>query len=213
MNSPLPSKDNLIPCKVIVVGDSGVGKTSIVSRYLNRFRSDEKSTIGASYSNRAEKIDKYEICFDIWDTAGQEKFRSVNTIFYRDANICILVYDITRKESFESLKTYWHKTVKELGAEDILFGVAGNKIDKFEDEVVDQQEARDFANSIDAIFHLTSAIQNTSIDELFKDLGKKFTTTPAFQVLEEENRKKNSMNQSKKLDAKSTEKKKKSKCC
>ena len=202
--------------KVVLLGESGVGKTSIISQFTaGKFDPDCVTSLSAQFISKIVEFPSLNksICFDIWDTAGQEKFRSVNTIFYRDANICILVYDITRKESFESLKTYWHKTVKELGAEDILFGVAGNKIDKFEDEVVDQQEARDFASSIDAIFHLTSAIQNTSIDELFKDLGKKFTTTPAFQVLEEENRKKNSMNQSKKLDAKSTEKKKKSKCC
>ena len=211
MSNANPKKEGYIPCKVIIVGDSGVGKTSIVSRYLKRFNENEKSTVGASYSNRAEKIDNYNICFDIWDTAGQEKFRSVNTIFYRDANICILVYDITRKESFESLKTYWHKTVKELGADDILFGVAGNKIDKFEEEAVEPQEGKDFAASIGAEFHLTSALQNTSIDELFQDLGKRFTQTGAFRILEEEYNKKNSGDNKQKLENNGKEKKKG--CC
>ena len=214
MNSAVSPKD-LIPCKVIVVGDSGVGKTSIICRYLNQFRQNEKSTIGASYSNRIEKIDNYNISFDIWDTAGQEKFRSINSIFYRDANVCILVYDITRQDTFDSMKTYWYKTVNELGASGIIYGVAGNKVDKFEDEAVDPKFAKEFANGIDAVFHLTSAYKNTSIDEMFNDLGKRFMKTDTFNYLLKEFKYKNGDDKSQKLtknNCKKSEKKKKG-CC
>lgn len=202
------NKKNAIPCKVILVGDSGVGKTSIVQRYLGRYQPNEKSTIGASYSNKTLMIEDTILGLDIWDTAGQERYRSVNSIFYRDANICVLVYDITRAESFESLKTYWYETVKEYGTEGVLYGIAGNKQDKFEDEKVNQQDVTEFATSIDAIFHLTSAKEGTSIDKLFLDLGQKFTETPYFMEI------KNKQKNKKKLDVNETIKPtKKKKCC
>jgi small GTP-binding protein len=87
---------NPISCKTILVGESGVGKTSIIGRYLNKFNENQKATIGASFSNKLENIDGKEILFEIWDTAGQERYRSVNTLFYQDAYICILVYDIKK---------------------------------------------------------------------------------------------------------------------
>ena len=93
--------EDIIRCKAILVGNSGVGKTSIISRYLNKFNPREKTTIGASFTNKLEVINNNKILFEIWDTAGQEKFRSINSIFYQDAYICLLVYDITDQKSFE----------------------------------------------------------------------------------------------------------------
>ena len=86
-----------IRCKTIIVGESGVGKTSIIGRYINKFNPNEKSTIGASFTNKTHIINGQKILFEIWDTAGQERFRSINSIFYQDAYICIMVYDITSK--------------------------------------------------------------------------------------------------------------------
>ena len=141
-----------IPCKVILVGDSGVGKTSIIGRYLNKYTAEQRATIGASYSNKTQMVDKYQLNFDIWDTAGQERFRSVNSIFYKEAYICIMVYDITKEESFQSVKEYWYNTVKENAIDEIIFGVAGNKIDLYEEEKVNQEEVKKFCDSIGATF-------------------------------------------------------------
>ena len=105
-------------CKVVLLGDSGVGKTCIISRYISgTFESNTASTNGASY---ASKIVKYEklgktLSLDIWDTAGQEKYKALTKFFYKDAAVAILVYDITRKESFDSLKNYWYSQLQENG--------------------------------------------------------------------------------------------------
>ena len=200
-------KEDEIPCKVILVGDSGVGKTSIIGRYLNRYSAEQRSTIGASYSNKSEKIDNYQINFDIWDTAGQERFRSVNTIFYKEAYICIMVYDITKEESFQSIKEYWYNIVTENSLNEIIFGIAGNKIDLYEEEKVNQEEAKNFSDSIGAIFKTTSAKENTYVDDLFKDLGRKFINSNLFKKImyENEEEKKSKVN----LDENSNKKNKK----
>ena len=199
-----------IPCKVILVGDSGVGKTSIIGRYLNKYTAEQRATIGASYSNKTQIVDKYQLNFDIWDTAGQERFRSVNSIFYKEAYICIMVYDITKEESFQSVKEYWYNTVKENAIDEIIFGVAGNKIDLYEEEKVNQEEVKKFCDSIGATFKVTSAKENSYIDDLFIELGRTFIRSDLFKMIMSENEEDNG--QPINLDDENTNKKKK-KCC
>jgi small GTP-binding protein len=175
--------ENAIPCKVIMVGDSGVGKTSIIGRYLNKFNDKEKSTIGASFSNKISIIDKYKISFDIWDTAGQERYRSVSSIFYKEAYLCIFVYDITEPNSFENIKNYWYKTVMENASPKIILGIAGNKNDLYEKEKVKEKEVQKFCKEIDALYFSTSALLKSSIDDMFTKLGKKFIASQTFQNL------------------------------
>ena len=112
--------------------------------------------------------------FDLWDTAGQEKYRSISMIFYKDAKIAILVYDITRRETFEQIKEYWYKQVKESSTSDIIIAVVGNKCDLFDKEQVKEEEGKEFSNQIGAIFKSTSCFHNVGIQELFKDIGIKF---------------------------------------
>lgn len=175
--------DDGIPCKVILVGDSGVGKTSIIDSYLKRFPEKIKPTIGASFAKKLEIIDNYQISFDIWDTAGQERFRAINNIFYKEAYVCIMVYDITNLETFENIKSFWYNCVKESSSGEIIFGVVGNKIDLYEEEKVNEEKVKKYCESIDAIFHLTSAKENTYIDELFSKLGQKFIKSNLFNFL------------------------------
>ena len=94
--------------------------------------------------------------------------------FYLNAAIGILVYDVRRKESFEALKDYWYEQLKQSGEENMVFGVAGNKCDLFQEEQVSEEEGKKFANSIGAIFHLTSCKESIGIDELFVECGKKY---------------------------------------
>ena len=110
-------------CKVVLLGESGVGKTCIISRYTNNtFEENIMSTTGASYCGKAMTFDEYggkTIKFEIWDTAGQEKYRALTKIFYKDAAVAILVYDITRKDSFDEIKNYWYHQIKESGKANI----------------------------------------------------------------------------------------------
>ena len=104
-------------CKVVLLGESGVGKTCIISRYTsNIFEDNGISTTGASYCAKTLSFEEYggkTIKFEIWDTAGQEKFRAVNRLFYQNAAVCILVYDVTNRISFEAIKNFWVKDIKE----------------------------------------------------------------------------------------------------
>ena len=104
-----------LPCKVVLIGESGVGKTSIISRYIsNTFSSVLTATPGASFTTKTVYLQEYKqsIKFEIWDTAGQEKYRALAKVFYKNAAVCILVYDITRRKSFEELKNYWVNEIK-----------------------------------------------------------------------------------------------------
>ena len=159
--------------KVVLVGESGVGKTSIVSRFTkDSFNADEISSSSAQFISKTIKINEQSIKFDIWDTAGQERFRALAKIFYKDAKVIILVYDIISKESFECLKKYWYKESSENSTADIFF-VVGNKSDLYENEQVSDEEGKKFAKDIKGIFKLTSALSNTGIDRLFESIGKK----------------------------------------
>jgi len=177
------SKEKTPNCKVVLLGESGVGKTCIISRYINgTYDEKSESTNGASYASKTisyENIGK-SLQFDIWDTAGQERYRALTKFFYKDAAIAILVYDITRKESFDEMKNYWYNQLKNFSGKNIIIGIAGNKSDLYDKEAVSEEEARKFASEIGAIFRLTSAFNNNNIDELFNAVGNLYLD-PKFQ--------------------------------
>jgi small GTP-binding protein len=170
-------------CKVVLLGDSGVGKTCIIARYISgSFDKNSTTTNGASFCSKNVRFDQLgkNLLLDIWDTAGQEKYKALTKFFYKDAAVCILVYDVTRKESFQSLKDYWYSQLKENSEPDIVIGVAGNKSDLYENEEVKEDEAREWAKEIGAVFELTSAQNNTGINDLFLNVGYKFLD-PSFK--------------------------------
>ena len=104
-----------IQCKVVLIGESGVGKTSIISRYISdTFSSVLSATPGANFTTKTVFMNEANpsIKFEIWDTAGQEKFRSIAKVFYKNANVCILVYDITRRDSFIALQNFWINEIR-----------------------------------------------------------------------------------------------------
>ena len=173
---------NPINCKVILVGDTGVGKTCIILRYLNKYSQNIKTTINISFYSKIEIIDNYKINFQIWDTVGQERYRSLNSLFFKDAHICIFVYDITREESFNNIKNYWYESAITNGLEGIILGIAANKNDLYEFEKVDKEEVKDFCSQINSVLCFTSAKDNCRIDELFKELGDKFINLDIFII-------------------------------
>ncbi len=166
---------NCLKCKVIFVGDSSVGKSCIINRYINDSFQNQVVTLGCNSLLKTITIDKYNIKFDIWDTAGMEKFRSLNAQFYKDANIVILVYEIINLNSFNSIKNYWYKDIIENSNKNIILGLIGNKSDLYLDkEEVSEEEARNYAKEINAIFKLTSALNGNGINELFEILAKEY---------------------------------------
>ena len=172
----MATQDN-ITCKVVLVGDTGVGKTCIIQRYVNNnYDENTESTVASTYTYKVLQYPKYQksISFDIWDTAGQEIYRALAKNFYLNASIGILVYDIKRQSSFDNIKNYWYDQLKESGEENMILGIAGNKCDLFNEEEVDEEEAKKFAKSIGAVFKLTSCKESIGIDELFEECGRRY---------------------------------------
>ena len=172
--------------KIVLIGESGVGKTSIISQFIDQvFQEDNQSTIGGTFSTKEIKCGNGKLLkFEIWDTAGQEKYRSVTKMFYKDANAALLVYDITNKISFESIQKYWIGQVKDSSPKDIILAIVANKSDLIEREQVDEAMAREFAQNNNALFALTSAKNTSGIESLFLDIAKKDSGTDSASTIE-----------------------------
>lgn len=217
-------------CKVVIVGESGVGKTCIMIRFVqNRFDKNQLSSIGASYVDKTIKLkinDKQEpIQFMIWDTTGQEKYRALTRNFYTDAKVAILVYDSTCRDSFDKIKEFWFKEIIDNCPKDIIVALAANKIDEYMKEEVSQEEGQNFAEDNNIIFGCTSALSGSGVYELFADVGLKYLKSivdKRKEMEKENNDKKNEQNQKQvdnkiKLNNSKHKKKKKKKkgkdCC
>lgn len=136
--------------KVVLVGETGVGKTSIINRFIKKTFTEimEPTIAGAQATVLVESESRGEMELDIWDTAGQERYRSVVGVFFRNAAAVVLVYDVSKKHSFDEL-LFWAETVRQSCDTHVLIYIAGNKIDEEHREVT-EQEARLFAQSIKA---------------------------------------------------------------
>ena len=168
---------NSLSCKIVLVGESGVGKTCIISQFVCQiFQQDVQTSSSATFNSKTLIYNNNQVLkLEIWDTAGQEKYRSIASMFYKDADAAILVYDITRKESFEQIKEYWLGQIKEKGPKNIILALCGNKSDLIDLEQVDEEEARNYAEEINAIFYPTSAKNDCGIIDLFLQIAKKYT--------------------------------------
>ena len=159
--------------KVVLVGESGVGKTSIITQFIDQtFQEDMQSTTGGTFSTKSVICDGGKILkFEIWDTAGQEKYRSLTAMFYKDANAAVMVYDVTRKDSFDEVKNYWMNQIKDNSPENIILAIAANKSDLIEHEAVDEESARNYAKENNCIFMTTSAKNSEGINGLFEEIA------------------------------------------
>lgn len=220
------------PVKVVLIGESGVGKTSIIVQFTSgKFDQDQVTSLSAQFISKTiefQNIGK-AVKFDIWDTAGQEKYRSLAKIFYKDARVICLVYDITDAKSFNEIKSYWYEMVKTHAGEDVLLAVVANKSDLFDKAEIKNEEGEEFAKEIGAIFQATSAKSDTGITNLFDNIGQKLFN-PNFdsgaldkkekedfqrkKTEEKEKQQKKKKPQGLKLTAEDTDnQKKKKKCC
>ena len=162
----------IIDCKVTLLGDSGVGKSSLIGRYISGvFMNGIMSTTGANYSQKIIEKDDNKLRLNIWDTAGQEKYRALGRNFYKDAIIIALVYDVTSRESFESIKENWYPDVQKYGEKFNIVAIVGNKCDKYEEEHVTEDEANNYAKEIGAQFFLVSACTGDGVDEMFDEMA------------------------------------------
>ncbi len=164
--------------KVVLLGESGVGKTCIINKFTSGiFDPEVVTSLSAQFISKSIEFKDINqtIKFDIWDTAGQEKFRSLAKIFYKDAKVICLCYDITNKKSFEELKGYWYEQQVKLNCDgDPIYAVVANKNDLYETQQVNDEEGRAFAREINGIFQSTSAKSDLGINNLFENIGRKY---------------------------------------
>ena len=187
---------NKLILKTVLLGEIGVGKTSLIKQFTNNtFDENISSSISSQYSSKIITINRLnkDIKFDLWDTAGQEIYRSLAKLFYKNAKIIIFVYDITNKNSFEGLKKYWYKKVSTNSDKNAILALVGNKNDLYNNQQVNDNEAIEFAETIGAIFQVTSAKSNIGIDKLFQNIGIKYLD-PEFNYKNEEENEKNIYN-------------------
>ena len=217
--------------KVVLVGESGVGKTSIISQFTTKkFDPHRETSLSAQFISKTVNFQDLgkEIKFDIWDTVGQEKYRSLAKIFYKDAKVIVFVYDITTEYSFNELKNYWYEETRSNTDGSPILAVVGNKIDLYKDQKVSNNDGKEFAEKIGAIFQTTSAQSDSGISTLFDNIGKTYLI-PNFDYRatdktaqenfmkkkQEENNKKDMQKRVKgvQLDNKKVDEKQKKKCC
>ena len=166
--------------KVVLLGEAGVGKTCIISQFISGiFDPDTISSLSAQFITKTLDYKKYDksLKFEIWDTAGQEKYRAINKIFYQDAYVNILVYDITKKPTFDALKDYWYQEVKDNAPQDALIIIVGNKRDLYEIEAVEEDVVKQFCESVNALYKQTSAQTGEGVKELFEMIGKQILSS------------------------------------
>ena len=160
--------------KVILVGNSGVGKTNLINVLTGRkFEQSIMTTTISTYVEKKMEIGNKKYNLEIWDTAGQEKFHSLTKLFIKESRIVLFVYDITDKNSFTEIKS-WVKIVKEVLDDKFVMGLAGNKKDLFLKEVINEVKGKEKAKEIGAIFKLTSAKEGEGIHELMESLLKEY---------------------------------------
>ena len=170
--------------KVVLLGDTAVGKTSIVQRFVNnRFDAQCKTSTGAGFICKTIKIPNTStrVSFKIWDTAGQERYHSMAAMYYQDAGAAIVVYDTTNLESFKGTEV-WIKELKENGPEDIEILLLGNKSDLVQNEMVSIDEAKRYSDQIGADFIIASAKENINIIEAFEHIALKIIKIPTNDV-------------------------------
>lgn len=169
-------KKNIL--KVIILGDSGVGKTSLMHRYVNdKYSQQYKATIGADFLTKEVAVDDKLATMQVWDTAGQERFQSLGVAFYRGADCCVLVYDVTNTKSFENIKTWRDEFLVHANVsspETFPFIILGNKIDAEENKkVVSAKTAQELAKQLGEVpLFLTSAKSAINVDMAFEEIAR-----------------------------------------
>jgi small GTP-binding protein len=158
--------------KLLLIGDSGVGKSCLLLRFTdNNFNDSYITTIGIDFKIREDEIDGQKCKLQIWDTAGQERFRTITSAYYRGAHGIALVYDTTSRETYENV-SYWMKHMKTYADTDVCKILIGNKIDMKEKRVVQTSEGQQLATQYNCDFYETSAKTGENVEQTFMEFAK-----------------------------------------
>lgn len=153
--------------KVVLIGDSAVGKSQILARFArNEFSLDSKATIGVEFQTRTLVIQHKSVKAQIWDTAGQERYRAVTSAYYRGAVGALLVYDITKRQSFDHIPR-WLEELRSHADKNIVIMLVGNKSDLEDQRAVSTDDAKEFAQKEGLFFLETSALESTNVEAAF----------------------------------------------
>lgn len=156
--------------KVVLIGDSGVGKSNLLSRFTrNEFNLESKSTIGVEFATRSINVDGKTVKAQIWDTAGQERYRAITSAYYRGAVGALLVYDIAKHATYENV-TRWLKELRDHADLNIVIMLAGNKSDLKHLRAVPTDEAKAFATENNLSFIETSALDASNVESAFQNI-------------------------------------------
>ena len=156
--------------KVVIVGDSGVGKTNIIRRYVSdTFSDDSKATVGVEFFTKPFRVNNDIVKLEIWDTAGQERYKSITSAYYKGSRGALLVYDITRPSTFEDVEK-WMTEIKEKVRGSLKIMIIGNKLDLTNERKVDTETALDKAKSLNVPLMETSAFNSTNIQKAFESI-------------------------------------------
>lgn len=163
--------------KICIIGNSGVGKTSLIIRYIkNKFTNQYRITVGADLFSKEVTYNSKQYILQIWDTAGQEKFQSIGSAFYRGSDACVLVFDLTTKKSFEDLENWKREFIRQGGVKNedsFPFIVLGNKCDMEDLREVDKNDAEQFCEGNGKMgFFETSAKDDVGIQNAFEEIVK-----------------------------------------
>ena len=156
--------------KVVLIGDSGVGKSNLLSRFTrNEFCLESKSTIGVEFATRSLEVDGKTVKAQIWDTAGQERYRAITSAYYRGAVGALLVYDMTKTESYEDVEK-WLKELRDHADANIVIMLVGNKSDLNHLRDVSREDAAAYAEKEGLSFIETSALEATNVESAFQNI-------------------------------------------
>ncbi|XP_067101676.1 ras-related protein Rab-5B-like [Osmerus mordax] len=171
-SQPGGQTSKIIQFKLVLLGDSAVGKSSLLVRFVkDQFQDFQESTIGAAFVTQMVSVDGVMVKFEIWDTAGQERYHSLAPMYYRAAHAAIVVYDITNTETFDRAKR-WVTELQDQASPSIVIALAGNKADKSANRAVEYEEAQVYAADNKLVFMETSAKTAMNISNLFLAIAK-----------------------------------------
>ena len=156
--------------KIIIIGDTCVGKSNILSRYLkDEFREDSKSTVGVELGSKFLKVKGVGTKLQIWDTAGQERYRSITSSYFKGSHGCFIVYDITNETSFEDVNKWYEQAQKE-SSKEISIILVGNKCDLENERKVSKEKGEEKARALNCPFFETSALSKIKVDDIFNEM-------------------------------------------
>ena len=156
--------------KIIIIGDTCVGKTNILARYIkDEFRENSKSTVGVEFGTKYLTVKGIGAKIQIWDTAGQERYRSITSSYFRGSHGCFIVYDITNEISFEHVDR-WYETTKRESTQDISIVLVGNKCDLENERKISKEKGEEKAKTLNCPFFETSALSKIKIEDIFTEM-------------------------------------------